>query len=574
MTCAVYLLCLYITERSYLHREPPPPHTRCDEMMADGFDGGAGDSGGNHDDAHSESSASPGQSRAPFLEKLHELVQEYVGADCVDGDVADLRFIAEAVGGDYAPWPNLTRLLIYVWAILTRPSRKSLQLLLDLLRYRDRNGCTFNPDDLPASSEHLVARGRLLLPLLKVLQRKVTDKDGYESKVLEIPYNLLLQRTLDSPAAVEEILSNPGGHVMSPEERQQNGVPHDHVTPQATNNVDGARGGFMNGKVVRSSNHMSLDCIETSTGHRAFVGDTLMARGGVSAAGGDLTPFRISAIFWQKKTTGERRPLQLPGEDGAAFWEGFRSRADSSGSPSPPSPAPSSSEQDAEEEGEVLVVQLHPLKLARDMPASLKNKRRREHGDEQAAGDPFPSVWEKTNDPVHVRASQLAGPCVVVPYGTNPAPPHGLGEDADTPTYWGEGFVKFTSASGAVDVLRKPWRQTGLEGWFMDRRSGDCYENVDGDPVFSSGLILASDGFNYWSLGGRTFNIDASYVALSCVSSSLLRRLRSWMLVVVGGAKGRWEENMLPLINTIRQLEKGCRARVKTGDGAEQTVSS
>ena len=75
--------------------------------------------------------------------------------------------------------------------------------------------------------------------------------------------------------------------------------------------------------------------------------------------------------------------------------------------------------------------------------------------------------------------------------------------------------------------------------------------------MFLSGLILASDGLNYWSVGGRTFNIDASYVALSCVSSSLLRRLRSWMLVVVGGAKGRWEENMLPLINTIRQLEKG-----------------
>ena len=88
---------------------------------------------------------------------------------------------------------------------------------------------------------------------------------------------------------------------MSPEERQQNGVPHDHVTPQATNNVDGARGGFMNGKVVRSSNHMSLDCVETSTGHRAFVGDTLMARGDVPAIGCDRTPFRISAISWQKK---------------------------------------------------------------------------------------------------------------------------------------------------------------------------------------------------------------------------------------------------------------------------------
>lgn len=183
--------------------------------------------------------------KAPWVDLLHEFLSAYRDAKCVDGD--ELRFDWSAVGKTHFPWPNLTMMLISVWSILTRPSRAALQLLLDLLRYVDPDGCRFDPRDLPRSAEHLIARGRLLLPLLKVFERPIKDKGGNETYVLDIPFGVLLQRMFSCPAVMEELLENTGGHVMSAEERSIDRVTYDHLTPQATNNADGAKSGFMTG---------------------------------------------------------------------------------------------------------------------------------------------------------------------------------------------------------------------------------------------------------------------------------------------------------------------------------------
>jgi len=49
--CGIFTLFIHHRAVVLTQRAPPHTHTLCDEMMADGFDGGAGDSGGNHDDA-------------------------------------------------------------------------------------------------------------------------------------------------------------------------------------------------------------------------------------------------------------------------------------------------------------------------------------------------------------------------------------------------------------------------------------------------------------------------------------------------------------------------------------------
>ena len=83
-----------------------------------------------------------GESGMHDMKDLHKLVEEYLQATCVDG--ADLRYFQDALGR-YGPWKNLTELVIGVWALIERPSRKSLQKLLDLLRFVDEAGSRFDP---------------------------------------------------------------------------------------------------------------------------------------------------------------------------------------------------------------------------------------------------------------------------------------------------------------------------------------------------------------------------------------------------------------------------------------------
>lgn len=193
----------------------------------------------------------PGSS--PWLEDLHKYVREYVGAEVVDGD--NLRYVPDAVGSPYFPWANLTEMLVSVWAMICRPSRKSLQKLLDLLRVEDSSGCKFDPRDVPPSAEHLVSRMRTPLPLLRVLRRVVRGKGGHAAEIVECPFNLIFQRILDCPRIVEELLKNPGGKRMSAEEQSRSQIPDFHFTPIATRESDGARKSFMHGDIKMASSH-------------------------------------------------------------------------------------------------------------------------------------------------------------------------------------------------------------------------------------------------------------------------------------------------------------------------------
>ena len=91
-----------------------------------------------------------------------------------------------------------------------------------------------------------------------------------------------------------------------------------------------------------------------------------------------------------------------------------------------------------------------------------------------------------------------------------------------------------------------------------------------GLPVFTTGIALSSDGFNYLSLSGKNFSCDATYVGLGCLSPALLRRLPSWHLASLGLPGAAWELDILPLMKKIKLLQNGCRAEISTGDN--QTI--
>ncbi|CAN0353500.1 unnamed protein product [Scytosiphon promiscuus] len=117
-----------------------------------------------------------------------------------------------------------------------------------------------------------------------------------------------------------------------------------------------------------------------------------------------------------------------------------------------------------------------------------------------------------------------------------------------------------------------PWRREGHHGWYFDRRSGPVYSNTSGVPVFSTGLTSSSDGFNYFTLGGKQYSVNATYVGMGCLSPALLRRLRSWQLASLGVPGAAWEMDVLPLMKIIRRLQHGCKADIAIED--KQTISA
>ena len=219
-------------------------------------------------------------------------------------------------------------------------------------------------------------------------------------------------------------------------------------------------------------------------------------------------------------------------------------------------------QDDEDAESGHLVVRVRPFVSRQDMPSEIKNKRR-------ASDDDLPSVWEVTTEHEDVTVDGLIGPCMVLPVGSNAG-----GNEATAggmPTFWGEGFVATTSDQRRFEVVRQTWRRSGHHGGFHDRRSRAAHDNVDGLPVFSTGFVCSSDGFNYTS-GSKQYSVRATYLAPSCLSPALLRRLRSWWLVTVG-RRARWEQEMRPLTAILRMLENGCRARIRRGNAEAETVS-
>ena len=152
--------------------------TEGDDGGFGGVDGDPDDGGGGPADPGDLSAGGDGEARShePWLDNLHELIEDYAEAEVVDGEKP--RFDAKALGSPYFPWKDLTELLVCLWALVTRPSRSSLQLLLDLLRYKDSSGRRFKPDDVPESAEHLISEARKRLPLLRLVRRAVEGKDG------------------------------------------------------------------------------------------------------------------------------------------------------------------------------------------------------------------------------------------------------------------------------------------------------------------------------------------------------------------------------------------------------------
>lgn len=527
-----------------------------------------------------ESPESP--KKPPWLEKLHELVKEYLEAQTIDGN--DLKFVYSALESPYFPWENLTEMLVAVWALTCRPSRKSLQMLLDLLRVEDSQGCRFNPRDVPRSAEHLISRMRQRLPLLPVVRREVEGKRGVPAQIVECPFNLMYQRMLDCPRIVEELLNNPGGKQMSEMERTRSRVPDEHCTPIATREPDGARKSFMHGDIMMASAHMGLECVTTADGVRIVIGDTVMAD--VSAFGSTPHPCRLAGYYWQNARSRARGNIQLA--RGGGFFPQFQplervdegeesdsssssssdssssdassSDSSSSASSSDSSSSASSSVTEDEQEGGHLVLVLNPFVFKKDMPRNVKGKRRRD--------DSFESLWEITNQPEEVRVDALVGPCMVFPVDNDGA---AAGEVADDmPTFAGEGFVATARRTRRLHVVKSPWRRSGVHGWYHDRRSSDAYTNEDNLPVVSTGFVCSSDGFNYLS-GNRKYGVRGTYLAPACASSALLRRLRVWWLGVLG-VQSRWEDELGPLTSIFQMLENGCRARMRTSDNETETV--
>eukprot|EP00752_Nemacystus_decipiens_P016129 g14422.t1 len=534
----------------------------------------------------------------PWMVDLHKLVKEYAEAEVVDG--ADLEFLYSVLESLHFPFENLTEMLVVVWALVVRPSRRELQLLLDILRLQDGAGNRFNPEDVPRSSEHLISRAGQRLPLLPVLRRNVAGKDGNEATTVECPFNLIYQRMLDCPRIVEELLRNLGGKQLSVEEQSRNQVPDYHFTPIATRGHDGAKNGFMSGEIMKASAHMGLECVATADGVRLMVGVTAMVN--VPSFGADPHPCRIAAIFWQNAGRQGRRTLQLAeGKDG--FWrrsqlsgvlgnleekeeeeeEGAVEAKEKETTPFWEEEAEEEEEEEEEEEngedeakddepgqaggaGESaghLVIEVNPLVRREQMPDHIKSKRR--------LAEEFDSVWEVTNQGEQVRVDALVGPCMVIPVGAS-IPVGDEDVPPSMPTFVGEGFAATSTRTGRLQVTRQPWRRSGSHGWFCDRRSRSAYTNEASLPVVSMGFLCSSDGFNYLS-GNKKYSIRGTYLAPGCLSGPLLRRLRSWWLVTAG-VKARWEEEMAPLTSILKMLENGCRARLRTTDEEATTLGN
>lgn len=103
----------------------------------------------------------------------------------------------------------------------------------------------------------------------------------------------------------------------------------------------------------------------------------------------------------------------------------------------------------------------------------------------------------------------------------------------------------------------KTWSPEGAHGWHFNRRASSVHANLQRFPVFSAGLALSSDAFDYFSPSGRTFNVNATKVGLGCLSPTLLRRLQSWQLASMGLPGAAWELGVAPLMMTIKLLLGG-----------------
>ncbi|CAB1118504.1 unnamed protein product [Ectocarpus sp. CCAP 1310/34] len=580
------------------------------------------------------------------LKDMHKTLPEYKDAECVDG--VDPQFLIDALRSRHFPWRNLMEQLIGVWAVTHRPSRKSLQILLGLFSFVDRQGYRFRPEDAPRSVEHLISRMRKRLPHLPVFERTINDKNGETAKAIDIPFNVLLQRMLSCPRVVEEWRKNFGGHVMSRSERAKNNLPDEHITPVATELADKACETYMNGKLVRSFSHMGLQCVTAGDGVQVMVGDTIMARvpdcgtpqpcrlaaisGGtfrneteeicslqeegrtwrngwgcrmkkiavarpaaaaaaaaaaVTAAAAEAartaavrTVATTAAAAAAAKTAATAAAVTIAAAEAgttAAAARTVASMAEPQGEPfrpnagqaavrkttgeaaDPDGRSTSSEESMGSNEGH-LVVRINRLLSRREVGHSFATKRRREEKYEQ--------LWELTNDPLEIRVGAMSGRCSVLVPGDTSEPSDG---DA-VPAYDGEGFVEQIPRTNELRLAMAPWTKQGYHGRFFDQRASGVHKNLAGLPVISAGIACSSDDFNYFSLSGRKYSVNATFVGCGCMSPTLLRRPRPWYLATLGLPGAAWELDILPLMKIIRRLQNGCKAEISVGTKLTVTI--
>lgn len=115
-----------------------------------------------------------------------------------------------------------------------------------------------------------------------------------------------------------------------------------------------------------------------------------------------------------------------------------------------------------------------------------------------------------------------------------------------------------------------PWRASGHQGWFYDRRSPLSNVNLGELPVFSAGLAVSSDGFNFLSsMAGKKYtcqcDIHRAWLPLSCASATS-------SIVDTGFVGAAWQLDVAPLMKVISKLQAGARSDIATGD--KQTVSA
>ncbi|CAM9106115.1 unnamed protein product [Hapterophycus canaliculatus] len=462
----------------------------------------------------------------------------------VDGGAKNLRFSPEALASkDYTPYETYTQMMLATYVRIADPSRRQLRILCHLLQQRDKNGEGINPDDVPGPGQvdHFKRDMRQRLPLYPIFCEDVAvkgggwatadaqeggDGAGVTGQVFSIPANVMVQRQFNNSGFVEQLLHNPAGKVLSDGEREENRVPHGHVMAIPTMRSDGTRSGAMYGDIAAQSSIFGLDSIMVGNGDketRVVVGDAVLAR----EEGGEWSPCRLQSIVWYEDCDEQENSRLV------ATVQDF--------------------------------VGHQHVENARALSSAL---------DEEA----LPVVWEVTNDRRTVELSSLTGRCEVIPLGDV----GGHDSMGAWPTYQGAGFVKklrsgrfkpIPSPDREVEFL--PWRQTGLERMFFDRRKKGANWNDDvSRRVLSTSALLFTDAFDFRKQGGKSYSINATlFNAFAATSPHLRRQPESWPLVSMGSPGVKWQDDMDFLAEVVEVLQNGCRATLATVEGELEELS-
>ena len=170
----------------------------------------------------------------------------------------------------FYPFPNITVLLLFLFAHTHKLSRQAVDDLFFILRFtithesedaagskhsgdNSRKVDGFEREDVPKSGEHFLRDTRKFLPLLDLFQDEVpsTAGSGATSKVFLFPLPSILDRILRSPKAMAQLEQNAAGHILSDREALDNCVSESYVFPVPTRGVGDRKQCNMNDDLAR-----------------------------------------------------------------------------------------------------------------------------------------------------------------------------------------------------------------------------------------------------------------------------------------------------------------------------------